>query len=78
MLRCVVSNAKIFKFFVIIHDKMQERNTKERKDRIQVHPCVALRCDKRQSEGNATQALASYSEPDLYTAFLIEITLSRL
>ena len=28
---------------------------RERKDRIRVYPCVILRCDERQREGDATQ-----------------------
>ena len=37
--------------YLFFHDKTQEHNTEEHKDRI---PCVALRCDERQREGDAT------------------------
>ena len=41
------------KFLQFFHDKMQERNTEECKDRIRVYPCAALRCNERQCEGDA-------------------------
>ena len=28
------------------HDQMQERNTEEHQERIQVYPCIVLSCDK--------------------------------
>jgi hypothetical protein len=44
---------------------MQEHNTEETKDRIPVYPYIALRFNKRQHEGDATQLkpLVSYCEP---------------
>ena len=53
-LRQGLRNAKIFKSSQSFHDKTQERNAEERKDRIRVYPCVALCCDEHQCEGDAT------------------------
>ena len=30
-------------------------NTEEFKDRIEAYPCIALRCDEHQHQGNTTQ-----------------------
>ena len=56
VLHCVEhAELENIQIFTIIHDKMQERNAKERKDRIWVYPFIALCCDERQNEGDAMQ-----------------------
>ena len=42
-------------FFAIFHDKTQECNAKEHKDRIQVYPFVALHYDEHQCKGDEMQ-----------------------
>ena len=59
-LHCVNSrNAQIyyFKSWGFLDDRTQERNTKERKDRIQVYPSVVLHFYKRRCEDDATQRI---------------------
>jgi hypothetical protein len=41
----------------IFYDLTQEGNAKELKDRIRVHPSVALRSYVRQREGEATKRI---------------------
>ena len=52
-LHCVALSLRNVKYsnFAIFRDKTQE--PMQHRDRIRVYPCVASRCDKCQSEGDA-------------------------
>ena len=58
VLRCVeVANAKIFKISCFFHDKTQERNAEECKDRIQVCPYVATSVNVKATQRNASHCI---------------------
>ena len=70
-LHCVeLAKHKNIQIFAILHDKTQEWNIKEHKDWIRVHPCIALRCDKHQSESNTSTCVIFWTDlmghPALY------------